>query len=267
MTPGGPRPDISVVIPTHNRPASLLRLLHALQDGSFPTSRFEVVVIADGCTDDTAAVVRTMSWQFPLRVVEQNPGRGAGPARNLGATQANGDLLVFLDDDIEPLPALLAEHHRAHADAGVPALVIGPPLPVRTPDSNLDTIGAWAWWEGQLASMARPGHRFSFTEVFSGDLSIPAELFRSLGGFDVNFACREDSELGIRLIRHGVRVLFAPGAGGLEHGVRGGPERRRLRDVGHLAGRAGTRPARRRPILVLHHLGTAAGRLRLPTRP
>ena len=81
MTPHGSRPDISVVIPTHNRPASLLRLLHALQDGSFPASRFEVVVIADGCTDDTAAVLRTLSWPFSLQVLEQDPGRGAGPAR------------------------------------------------------------------------------------------------------------------------------------------------------------------------------------------
>ena len=244
MTPHGSRPDISVIIPTHNRPASLLRLLHALQGGSFPARRFEVVVIADGCTDDTAAVVRTVPWSFALQVLEQDPGRGAGPARNLGASHANGDLLVFLDDDIEPLPALLAEHHRAHAEAGVPAVVIGPPLPVRTPDSNFDTIGAWAWWEGQLASMGRPGHRFSFTEVFSGDLSIPADLFRSVGGFDVSFPCREDSELGIRLIRAGARVLFAQGAGGMHHELR---DYRRLIHRKRAEGEADVRLARLHP--------------------
>ena len=244
MTPHGSRPDISVVIPTHNRPASLLRLLHALQDGSFPASRFEVVVIADGCTDDTAAVLRTLSWPFSLQVLEQDPGRGAGPARNLGARHASGDLLVFLDDDIEPLPALLAEHHRVHEDAGVPAVAIGPAVPVRTPDSNLDTIGAWAWWEGQLASMERPGHRFSFTEIFSGDLSIPSNLFRSVGGFDESFPCREDSELGIRLIRAGARVLFASGAGGKHHELR---DYRRLIHRKRAEGEADVRLARLHP--------------------
>ena len=142
MTPHGPRPDISVIIPTHNRPASLLRLLHALREGTFPASRFEAVVVADGCTDDTATVARNVPFPFPVEVLEQNPGRGAGAARNLGATHANGELLVFLDDDVEPLPTLLAEHHRAHAEAGVAAVAIGPPFPVRTPESDLDTIGA-----------------------------------------------------------------------------------------------------------------------------
>jgi glycosyltransferase involved in cell wall biosynthesis/peptidoglycan/xylan/chitin deacetylase (PgdA/CDA1 family)/SAM-dependent methyltransferase len=244
MTPHGSRPDISVIIPTHNRPASLLRLLHALQDGSFPASRFEVVVIADGCTDDTAVVVRTVPWPFSLQVLEQNPGRGAGPARNLGVSHASGDLLVFVDDDIEPLPTFLAEHHRTHAEAGVPAVAIGPALPVRTPDSNLDTIEAWAWWEDQLASIGRPGHRFRFTEIFSGDLSIPADLFRSVGGFDVSFPCREDFELGIRLIRAGARVLFAAGAGGLHHELR---DYRRLIRRKRAEGEADVRLARLHP--------------------
>jgi len=244
MTPRGPRPDISVIIPTHNRPASLLRLLHALQNGFFPASRFEVLVIADGCTDDTAAVVRTVPWRFPLRVVEQNPGRGPGAARNLGATEASGDLLVFLDDDIEPLLTLLAAHHRTHAVAGVPALVMGPPLPVRTPHSDLGTIAAWAWWEGELAKMAMPGHRFSFTEVFSGNFSIPADLFRSVGGFDLTFPCREDSELGIRLIRVGTRVMFAPEAGGVHHELR---DHRRLIRRKRAEGEADVRLAQLHP--------------------
>ncbi|HTG84301.1 MAG TPA: glycosyltransferase family 2 protein, partial [Gemmatimonadales bacterium] len=244
MTPQGSRPDISVIIPTHNRPASLLRLLHALRDGSFPSSRFEVVVIADGCTDDTAAVVRTVPWPFSVQVLEQDPGRGPGPARNLGGSHASGDLLVFVDDDIEPLPTFLAEHHRMHAEAGVPAVAIGPAHPVRTPDSNLDTIEAWSWWEDQLASMGRPGHRFRFTEIFSGDLSMPADLFRSVGGFDVSFPCREDFELGIRLIRAGARVLFAPGAGGLHHELR---DYRRLIRRKRAEGEADVRLARLHP--------------------
>ncbi|HSE45975.1 MAG TPA: glycosyltransferase family 2 protein, partial [Gemmatimonadales bacterium] len=244
MTPQGPRPDISVIIPTHNRPASLLRLLHALREGSFPATRFEVVVVADGCTDDTATIVRHIPFPFPVEVLEQNPGRGAGAARNLGATHASGELLVFLDDDIEPLPTLLAEHHRAHDEAGDSAVAIGPPLPVRAPDSNLGTIEAWAWWEGQLARMSTPGHRFSFEEVFSGDLSIPAELFRAVGGFDVTFNCREDSELGLRLIKRGTRVLFVPAAGGWHHELR---DHRRLIRRKRAEGEADVRLARLHP--------------------
>lgn len=213
-------PDLSVVTPTHNRPASLLRLLRGLRDGSFPPERFEVVVVADGCSDDTVTVARAEPLPFAVRVLEQTPGRGAATARNLGAAHAAGRLLVFLDDDIEPGPALLAEHHRAHAGVGEPAVAIGPPLPVRPAEADLDTIAAWDWWEGQFARMRQPGHRFSYDEVFGANLSVPAALFRSVGGFDVELLCREDGELGLRLIRAGARVLFLPAAGGWHHELR-----------------------------------------------
>jgi len=223
MSPVERRPEISVVIPTHDRPASLLRLLRALRDGSFPAERFEVVVVADGCSDNTVAVAQGEPLPFPVRVLDQSPGRGAAAARNLGAAHAGGSLLVFLDDDIEPGPALLAEHQRAHAEAGGPAVAIGPPLPVRPARASLDTIAAWVWWEDQFSRMRQPGHRFSYAEVFGGIVSLPAALFESVGGFDVQFLCREDGELGLRLIYAGARVLFAPAGGGWHHELRDHP--------------------------------------------
>lgn len=241
------RPEVSVVVPTHNRPASLLRLLHALRDGGFASHRFEVVIVADGCSDNTADLVRFEPLPFPVRVLEQNPGRGAAASRNLGASNARGDLLVFLDDDIEPGHALLAEHHAAHAGSGGPAVVIGPPLPLRPAGADLGTIAAWNWWEGQFSRMQRPGHRFSYDEVFSGNFSMPAALFREVGGFDVEFNnCRDDSELGLRLIQRGARVLFVPAAAGWHHELRDHP---RLILRKRAEGKADVRLARLHPEL------------------
>ena len=84
------RPRISVVIPTHNRRDSLLRLLRALREGTYPHERFDVVIVADGCTDDTVAVLHRTPFPFAMRVLEQSPGHGAGAARNLGAAHAAG---------------------------------------------------------------------------------------------------------------------------------------------------------------------------------
>lgn len=246
MSTGGSPIEISVVTPTHNRPASLLRLLRSLGNSSLPAGRIEVVVVADGCTDDTAAIARAEPLPFVLRVLEQTPGRGAAAARNLGAAQATGALLVFLDDDIEPGPGLLEEHRRVHMDAGVPSVAIGPPLPVRPARADLGAIAAWAWWEGQFARMGQPGHRFSYDEVFGGILSVPADLFRSVGGFDEGLQCREDGELGFRLIKAGARVLFVPAAGGLHHELR---HHARLIQRKRAEGRADVGLARRHPEL------------------
>lgn len=221
MTGQDGRVRISVVTPTHNRPESLLRLLRALRDGTFPTSDVEAVIVADGCSDDSAARARAEPLPFAVRVLEQTPGRGAAAARNLGASVATGELVVFLDDDMEPFPALLAEHWREYQWAKVPTVTVGPPLPVRLPNAGLHAIAAWGWWERQFALMQRPGHRFTYDNVFSGNLSLPRALFTSVGGFDVEFnSCRDDSEFGLRVLRHGARVIFAPAAAARHHELR-----------------------------------------------
>ena len=212
---------ITVVTPTHNRPDSLLRLLRALRDGTFPASHFDAVIVADGCNDDTVSRARAEPLPFRVRVLEQNPGRGAAAARNLGAQFATGELLVFLDDDIEPSPALLTEHWREYERVGSPCAIIGPPLPVRSAHGGLHEIVVWAWWERQFELMRRPGHRFTYDNVFSGNLAVPSALFASLNGFDIEFnSCRDDSELGLRLMRHGARICFAPAAAAWHHELR-----------------------------------------------
>ena len=216
-------PEISVIVPTHNRRDSILRLLAALGASTFPADRFEIIAVCDGCTDDTAAVLSELDTPFRLVVVPQSPGRGAASARNLGARHARANLLLFIDDDIEPLPALLEAHAKLHCDAidGEAVVVVGAPLPVRHPNANFEHIAVWGWWEQQFERMSRPGHRFTYAEVFSGILSLPAAMFAETGGFEPALnSCRDDSELGLRLIRLGARVVFTREGGGFHHEIR-----------------------------------------------
>ncbi len=240
-------PRISVVTPTHNRRESVVRLLDRLRDGTFPAAQFEVVVVADGCVDDTLAVLRASAYPFALQVLEQSPGRGAATARNRGAAAASGEIMIFIDDDIEPLPTLLEAHAAAHAAAGEPLVVIGAPIPVRTPDSDLQHIAVWGWWEQQFEQMRLPGHRFTYDQVFSGILSMPAALFTGVGGFEVALnSCRDDSELGLRLIRAGARITYSRAAGGYHHEMR---DRARLILRKQAEGKADVLLARKYPDL------------------
>ena len=72
---------ISVIIPTHNRSASLRVTLDALNKQTYPFEQFEVVVVADGCNDNTIDMLKTYSASFSFKVIEQ-PGKGAAAARN-----------------------------------------------------------------------------------------------------------------------------------------------------------------------------------------
>ncbi|HKI00686.1 MAG TPA: glycosyltransferase [Thermoanaerobaculia bacterium] len=197
---------VSVVIPTHDRRRSLERTLTAL--GVQTAKPHEVVVVADGCTDGTADWLRSAVWPFPLQVVEQ-PAAGAAAARNAGAERARGELLLFLDDDVEPAPGLVAAHAEAHR-TGPEKAVSGPALPVVESRPGFFAAGLRAWWFEVYREMGLPGHRFTYRDVLTGNLSLPAALFARVGGFAAGLRCREDFELGVRLLAAGADLAFAP---------------------------------------------------------
>lgn len=96
------RPQISVVIPTYNRSHLLARTLHALTTQRFPREEFEVIVVSDGSTDATEAVVeQAQQCLSNLRFLCQ-PRRGPAAARNNGIALARGRFVAFTDDDCIP---------------------------------------------------------------------------------------------------------------------------------------------------------------------
>jgi len=202
-------PLLSVVIPTRNRAASLRCLLRALAPQVEKVSG-EVVVAADACDDDTAAAVLLWSAPFQCTLVEA-PGRGASAARAAGARAARGELLLFLDDDMEPEPGLLAAHVAAHAGQP-PGAVLGASPPRLEPPLDFFRLALRDWWEDDLEERMRPGHRATFRDLQTGNLSLPASLLARAGGFDPALRCREDHELGIRLLALSAEFRFVPAA-------------------------------------------------------
>jgi GT2 family glycosyltransferase len=222
-----PRLDASIIIPTRNRRDAAARALRALSLECDSRPAFEVILVADGCSDDTAALADG-GWPFPLRVLEQSHG-GPAAARNRGAAAAGGDLLIFLDDDIEVMPGFVAAHVAAHA--GPESATPRPATPRHKPDRvvigylppelqgrrDLFAVMLRAWWEAMFERMRDPGHRFTYSDLLSGNFSLSRQLFEQSGGFDETLHCHEDYELGYRLIAAGARFQFAPAAAGWHH--------------------------------------------------
>ena len=87
------KPLLSVVIPTYNRVGVLLTVLKEYSLQSLKHEHWEVVVSDDGSTDNTVEIIKTI---YLLRQQHKGPGE----ARNLGAKQAKGEILVFVDADM-----------------------------------------------------------------------------------------------------------------------------------------------------------------------
>jgi glycosyltransferase involved in cell wall biosynthesis len=118
-----PTPQASVIIPTHNRRHLLEMTLERLAHQTVDLSTVEVIVVADGCHDDTVDMLRVCSWPFSLRVL-QHSQRGSGASRNAAAAVAQAPVLIFLDDDVMAAPELIERHLAAHRE-GLPAVAIG----------------------------------------------------------------------------------------------------------------------------------------------
>lgn len=203
--------DVSIIVPTYNRRASVERLLWALGEQTHPADRFEVLVIDDGSTDGTRDRLHQLLPRYTLRVLEQ-AHQGPAEARNLGVASATAPLIVFLDDDVVPARDLVAVHVASHASAGPSAVVIGPMSPpVGWPRS------AWVRWEEEkLQSQydAMLAGEWSCTErqFYTANSSLSRALFAAAGGFDASFKRAEDVELGYRLRNMGARFVFNPAA-------------------------------------------------------
>jgi GT2 family glycosyltransferase len=210
-------PAVSVIVPTHNRRASLVRTLQALALQTWPAESLEVLVVADGCTDGTGEAVRGHALPFSFRLLQQ-PGLGAAAARNAGAAAAAAKVLLFIDDDVEPTPALVSAHVRAHGEHS-DRVVLGPYPPVLPGRADLFRVELRRWWHDHFTAASQPGHRFTYRDLLAGNLSISAELYRRTGGFDPGFAgCGgEDWEYGVRLLDAGATFVFAPDALGHHH--------------------------------------------------
>jgi glycosyltransferase involved in cell wall biosynthesis len=181
---------ISVVIPACNEEEHLAAAISSVRAQSIPT---EIVVVENGSTDATAEI----AFGLADRVVRTPLPAGYSRARNLGATAARGDLLVFLDADSRMAPGAL-EQILAAAPRGTFGTVLGRPDPPRL-RYRLFYFFKNLW------------HRLGlYKGVLGGLLFCDAALFRAVGGFDERMALDELHDLSLRARRAGGRYRLVP---------------------------------------------------------
>jgi GT2 family glycosyltransferase len=191
---------ISVVVPTYKRPELLNRCLTALFMQTMDASRYEIVVVDDGPTDETRQVV--LSWSEKsgpcVRYLPNNQRHGPAAARNRGWQAANGDIIAFTDDDCIPAADWLAVGSASFDNPtvhGISGRIIVP-----VPSVPTDYERTVAGLEHGPFATANCLYRRSVLSV--------------VGGFDERFtvAWREDTDLEFALRAEGCRLIRQPAA-------------------------------------------------------
>jgi len=191
-------PIISVVVPARNDAHNLERLLSALNTGFASTGLpFEVIVVVNGCTDDSVECCH----RHGALCIERPPLSPAA-ARNEGTLQARGKWLAFLDADVLPHQSWftwIARWVTAPGTSPTPRRSLAG-WPVRAP-SNAGWV-AQAWERVRFSPAHLPRTLDCANILISGD------LFRELGEFDANRVAGEDVDLCERAIAAGVPIVF-----------------------------------------------------------
>ena len=209
--------QISILIPTHNRAASLKRLLDSLEASAcLEETQLEIVVVNNHSTDATSQVLMNVlaeDRRLPIRVLEELK-HGKSWALNLGLGHVTGSVVLLLDDDVAVDKFCVAEHVAAHKDGRFDA-VQGKVLAGLDPD-------------GQPANMALL-REYNIPTVDHGDvpcevrgftgtnISIKREVFEKAGLFDTRLGpgasgFSEDTEYSARLRENGFKIGYAPKA-------------------------------------------------------
>lgn len=198
---------VSVIVPSLNGAGRLPKLLDALDRQTY--RNFETVVVLDGSTDGSLALLKTRNTSYPLRALtRENGGRAA--ARNTGAHAARGTILVFYDDDMEPDPTSIARHvdviNRFHN-----AVSAGQQLEKADEATDFTTYKTYLT-EKWVRHLGRDPMPLPEKDLFltAANMAMRREDFVKLGGFDEVLRDAEDFDLAVRAHTAGLSVVFDP---------------------------------------------------------
>jgi glycosyltransferase involved in cell wall biosynthesis len=205
--------EFSIIIPTYERMDVLPEVLDAAE-GQQDAPAYEIVVVDDGSGDGTGDWLKSRAFTVPYRIVSQS-NQGPAAARNLGVREARGRLVAFLGDDTVPSTGWLASHARAHR---------------RRPGEPLLAVIGYTGWHPRmrltpfLRYINDHGLQFGYARIddpedvpfnflYTSNLSLPrAALLDEPFDLAFPYPAWEDIELGYRLKKKGLRLIYAPEA-------------------------------------------------------
>lgn len=192
---------VSIIIPALNEERMIGRCLESLAQVNFARERFEAIVVDNGSTDRTLEITKSFADRLNLSVLEK-AGVRISALRNLGAHEAQGSIVAFLDADCLAPKGWLER------------------MVELVPAEGAGIVGAHYLLPENSSWVGRTWHRYHEAEksgevshVPAGDLIMRREDFLSLGGFDESILTNEDYELCERARASGMKVHSVPEIG------------------------------------------------------
>lgn len=191
-----PAPQLSVVIPTYNASDTIVRVLEALLASRDVSP--EIVVVDDGSTDDTADLVQS----HPVTLVRRDSCGGPSAARNLGVERSGGEVIVFIDADVEVGPDTLSRIGRYFVEHEDVAALFG------SYDRSPADRGFVSRFRNLLHHFVHQHGAREAATFWCGCGAVLRRVYLELGGLSEGFSrpSIEDIEFGTRVHEAGHRI-------------------------------------------------------------
>lgn len=208
-------PTVSILVPAHNESIVITRTVRALLNFDYPKDRYEVIVINDNSSDDTAEKLEQVQREFPDRrliVISTGPevgGKGKSNALNIGFSVSTGEIIAIYDADNTPEKdalAILVENLMEDDKLGA---VIGK---FRTRNRNASLLSRFVNIETLAYQCMNQAGRYFFFKLCTipgTNYVIRRSLIEQIGGWDTK-ALSEDTEISFRLYRMGYYIKQMP---------------------------------------------------------
>ncbi|MFP4082059.1 MAG: glycosyltransferase [Candidatus Aminicenantes bacterium] len=187
-------PLLSVIIPVHNGSQTLGRCLEGLFRSSY--ARFECIVVDDHSTDSTVRVAES----FDTKVIRMERKQGAAHARNRGAEASRGDILLFVDADVEVYPDSMEKVVKAFERNPHISAFFG------SYDDHPGSQNFFSQYKNLFHHYIHQTSREEASTFWSAFGAVKREAFFEVGRFNEQTRMMEDIELGYKLRARGRRI-------------------------------------------------------------
>jgi GT2 family glycosyltransferase len=205
------RPKISLIVCTHNRSQQLTRTLESISKAAHGLDdRIELVVVDNGSTDGTSAVLKAhaKSACYSVKLLSE-PRRGKGFALNKGLSATSGDIIAFTDDDCCLRPDYFREAVRVFSQDTVPTFRGGCALPGDSDDLRFSLITS-----DEERILAKRDHPCEW--LIGCNMIMPRSIFEKVGWFDTRFGpgtafrAADDTDYIYRVMMQDFQVEYNP---------------------------------------------------------
>ena len=189
---------ISIIIPVYNSSLTLKECLGAIFDSTF--KNFEVIVVSDNSSDNSVDIAK----EYQCKIIELPQNRGPGFARNSGAFEATGDVLLFIDSDViiekEALNCLDSKFSDKEVNV-IQGIYSHEPKYKNIATQYQQSFYCYYSWHTSIKYTS---------SLITNCFAIRRKIFIDLKGFNTNIkrATSEDEEFGYVLINKGYKILI-----------------------------------------------------------